>query len=310
MSKEQNRKGIISRRNLLKISCGMLATATIGSAFWFGRPRTLTNCKNLGELPVRYRSGEGRPIIFLANRHPVSRWGSDIHVSKKNIDILSKAAIDAYDRYGVRSILIEGFYEEFAHAYNSNKKIEIEGNFADTPQLKHELAIVTLLNARTWTSIGDAGKEYRQLKSVLLPVEQAYKIYYKAFIDAIDQANSNPAKNRKELEAQRRQLESLRAKLQEKINIVVSPHIDTIVEHMFIRRENVVYSRAKDVLQKEPLVVLYGSNHARGIKQRAEAENAGYMLVTNLGRDYVLHKHSLEELVVGEYSLPELGRSF
>ncbi len=233
---------------------------------------------SLGGLPVVYASGSGSPLVFIGQQHPqrVVNAPGIMRDYKSNIEEVIKAALEAYDKYGIRHVLLEGQLERTAREYNERKSISLSRPSDDS----YTAGVEQLLNSRSWVLVPDSGDAYENYYAVNRPVNEVYNKCLAALIVLRDDLEEKTRKSPQDAAANHARLVDARAQLQGKINEAIRQNGNELVEAMFGRREMDVVWRAKDVCSRASgIVVVYGEAHGAGIQQRAAQNKIAFVRV-------------------------------
>ncbi len=273
MGKDGNK---ISTRKFLSFG----GTIALGTAFgiWAAtRPApSILDAKLLGVIPVAV-FGPGKPVVYLSQIHPDPILPSP-EDPKSNIEDICKAALEGYDTYGIRSLLLEGFSENELQVWNKQKKIPN----AYSGSVNYNNQIEKLLEARDWKVYPDSSEALEHSARVQAPIRSLYyeslqKVQYMVELtNQKNRENPNPEAMRKALPV----VKDLRDKYQKKIDELEEQLGSQIREAVMTRRENALSGICAKVLEQENgILVVYGANHGDAMKQSITGMGLSFILV-------------------------------
>jgi len=301
---------VSGRRRFLIVAGTALAAAGATYGIWPRDETPLRNATTLGSLPITYRSGKGRSVIYVTQKHPHTQTVMeqlnaqlDNQFFQNNFDDILNAAFEAYDRHGIKAMLLEGIFAQTVQQY------EKQGHVCLVRRSPGEDAylskIESLINSRKWTIYPDSQEAIECLVSIERPIMDVFHRQldrYKADVQREQEwLLRNPGKV---AEAQAR-ADAARADYQHSIDKVRREYESAVIDATYHARDLSVLSTAKNALQVEPgILVVYGYGHASTLRETAQKQGIPFIAAED---PQLLEENkgmSLTDLVKHRYFLP------
>lgn len=294
-------------KKMMMTVLGISAALVVG---YFGtRKQDIFEAKTLGGVPIHSISGQGKPVVYLAQEHPGRRYSGDLADSQDvetSIDEIVKAALEAYDIYGIKAIFIEGYFNNMTDAYNAKKQITLQ--FVPEEK-KYVQSLETMLNEREWNWYPESLDAAHNWIKTKKQCEEKFNECISKLQYHIRQLNNLQLTSVEEANKEITRLRDLRECYQQEMNTFVLENKDELIYATYTLRERAVIDTVKKALKKENgIVVIYGAGHAKRLQEAAKQENIPFILVES-GH---LQKNSTvadEERILSRYKLPQVELS-
>ncbi len=301
---------VSGRRRFLIVAGAALATAGVAYGIWPRDETPLRNVTTLGSLPITYRSGKGRSVIYITQKHPHTQTVMaqlnaplDNRFFQNNIDDVLTAAFEAYDRHGIKAMLFEGIFAQTVQQYEKQGHVRLVRRSSGEDAYLSK--VESLINSRKWTIYPDSQEAIERLVSVERPIMDVFNHQLAQYKADVQREKEWLLRNLGKVAEAQARADAVRADYQHPIDNVRREYESAVIDATYHARDRSVLSTAKNALQVEPgILVVYGYAHASTLRETAHKQGIPFIAAEDPQLLEETKGMSIADLVKHRYLLP------
>jgi hypothetical protein len=284
-----------------------ISAVTLSSLYFIKPFENKLNYENFKKIPGVEQVIFQNPsdIIYIPFAHS-NQMSPHSPMSERTTPSIELICNTLYDKYKVRSLILEGLVEEQVDNYNKNKSINLKSRNISKDGVGDDYILSRILSNRNWSLYtGDVEVTvWKELELLEAPIRDLHAKYISEVYRIADNVNKRikSEDSRKYLIANaQNEVFQTQTQLQNLIDEYCTPEVlQKLYDIKITQRNNKVVESVKSI--PKPVIIIYGSNHKKDLFERLNSQGLTTTTIIPKGHSEVLEASF--ETLRKEYLLP------